>query len=403
LIPSREDTKENSISLVVSFWAENEDRQQNPHAHRQEVEAAMLTNLQNPHLDQLVVVLDSVSEGTTNCQTFIDHMAQRFHNITQGVLPSQSGQFPRLSKLACIERRQGQPNYFEMFHYATYHSTVTSNIVMMSNADQVFDDTLLHVKPMSKDTIFVLSTRGYEAVRVPTNIRNFYLSLVGDDGADNPEAYKRNGTNFATQDYCVNNKKVGEPETLYSGSWDTYIFYRSLLRTTLPMNSTKENYFTRMNFHREPEVYYMNQLSAEQAALYDITHSLQKKVTVWNACSLIRTWHFHLAPKMHHNDDIPNWPIHSDVMGGGYVYYEDYGPYVPSPLKRLKATKREPNIPRKYLPPPFAFAPLCFGIKECHSDNFHSGIFLHSEPHVDATTTVQLNRSTVPDGGEKRR
>jgi len=230
---------------------------------------------------------------------------------------------------------------------------------MMSNADQVFDDTLLHVKPMSKDTIFVLSTRGYEAVRVPTNIRNFYLSLVGDDGADNPEAYKRNGTNFATQDYCVNNKKVGEPETLYSGSWDTYIFYRSLLRTTLPMNSTKENYFTRMNFHQEPEVYYMNQLSAEQAALYDITHSLQKKVTVWNACSLIRTWHFHLAPKMHHNDDIPHWPLHSDAMGGGYVYYEDYGPDVPSPLWRLKATKRKPNIPRMFLPPPFAFAPLC--------------------------------------------
>jgi len=116
LIPSREDTKENSISLVVSFWAENEDRQQNPHAHCQEVEAAMLTNLQNPHLDQLVVVLDSVSEGTTNCQTFIDHMAQRFHNITQGVLPSQSGSTLRSFLSKKEEKEEKQFPFYPNWH-----------------------------------------------------------------------------------------------------------------------------------------------------------------------------------------------------------------------------------------------------------------------------------------------
>jgi len=394
---------QNRISLIISFWAEHElenkqqqEQQQKPHAaHRQEVEAAMLVNLQNPHLDQLVVILDSVREGTTNCQTFVDHMTQRFNSIPQAVSVSTSTSASllrkkgksNLLKLACIERTQGQPTYFEMFHYATYHPAVTSNIVIVSNTDQVFDETLSQAKPMANDTIFVVSTRGYEANRVPDSVRNQYLSLVGDDGGETSDTYKtkrEKGKDFPLRDRCVESMNVGKPERLYSDSWDTYIFHRSILRTTLPMNTTTP--FTRMNVRRKAEIYYMNQLGAEYVALHDITRDLLTKVTVWNACSLIRTWHFHMAPKMHHGGDSRHWPMHSGVLGGGYLYYEDYGPEVPYDLTNLTfdPDRRKRNNPRSSLPPPYAFAPMCFGAEECHSDNRQSGLFFHSQPHEDA-------------------
>jgi len=381
---------QNELSLVVSFWAENETEQSKPHAHRREVEAAMLTNLQNPNLDQLVVILDSVSEGTTTtCQSFIDYMTQRLQNITQ-TTPSSSAstlsgkkEEEDLPKLACIERELGQPNYYDLFHYAIYHPSITSSVVIVSNADQVFDETLVHAKSMNEDTIFVLSTHGYEADRVPDSVRNQYLSLVGNDGSDKP---KNKGKYAPMRNRCVDSMMVGRPEIQYSDSWDTYIFPRSLLKQTLSMknSTTTTSAFTRKNFHRQDEIYYMNQLGAEYVALYDITKDLISNVTVWNACQLIRTWHFHLAPKMHHTGDARHWPIHSGGLGGGYIYYEDYGLEVPHNPGKLDAHFKMPNTPWAILPPPYAFVPMCLGIKECHSDNRQSGIFFHSQPHEDA-------------------
>jgi acetyl-CoA acetyltransferase len=58
---------------------------------------------------------------------------------------------------------------------------------------------------------------------------------------------------------------------------------RVLVATTLPKNYKigKDNVqFTRRNLNREPTAYYMNELAAEYAALYDITRQLLGKVTV---------------------------------------------------------------------------------------------------------------------------
>lgn len=76
---------QDGISLLISFWAEKERSfgQLNPHAHRREIEAAMLTNLQNPHLHQVVVILDSVNANTTDCRGFVHYMTQRLDNITR--------------------------------------------------------------------------------------------------------------------------------------------------------------------------------------------------------------------------------------------------------------------------------------------------------------------------------
>ena len=77
-------------------------------------------------------------------------------------------------------------------------------------------------------------------------------------------------------------------------------------------------------------MYYMNEPGAEYAALHDIMQGLLGKVTVWNACHLIRTWHFHLEPKMHFSNISSNrWPHITSLNGGGYIIYENFGPIRP--------------------------------------------------------------------------
>jgi hypothetical protein len=174
--------------LVTSFWAARDAKDENStqHLHREEIEAAILANLQNPYLSQVVVILDSVNENTTNCSGFVHYMTRRSEKLTQSssFTLSQTNNHPTLPQLECIERRapsSGQPTYFEMFHYATYHPSITSEIVIMSNADQVFDDTVSAAMHLSKKMIFVLSTHGYNASRVPSSVRQHYRALVGDD------------------------------------------------------------------------------------------------------------------------------------------------------------------------------------------------------------------------------
>jgi hypothetical protein len=115
--------------------------------------------------------------------------------------------------------------------------------------------------------------------------------------------------------------------------------------------------FTRLNFARKPTEYYMNEAGAEYAALYNITRGLLGKVTVWNACHLIRMWHFHLAPKMHNSHG--QWPVMTDHFGGGYLLYEDFGPRRPSNGVSMKSNSTVSNHPSARVPTPSFFAPFC--------------------------------------------
>jgi hypothetical protein len=373
------------ISLVTSYWAQpkGENVQSKNHEHRREVEAALLANLQNPYLHQVVVVYDSVSDETTDCQGFVEYMTRRLDNITRLSSPYPStteNRPPPLPELQCIERRAPsiQPTYFEMFQYATVHPSITSEIVIMSNADQVFDDTIRYGAQIPKSTLFVLSTYGYAAARVPPIVRQQYLGVVGDDSGK------------ATSDRCNRRLKLDGTMKRYSNSWDSYIFHRSLLRDTLTTNDDKKGGpFTRLSFRREPTAYYMNELGADYAALFDITRDLRDKVTVWNACKIIRSWHFHLASKTHHGGNATGlWPHHSGRMGGGYIFYEDYGPLIPRDSAVLVSTDTTANVPGSYVPPPYAAAPMCAGFGSCYDENLHIGAFFQSEPQRDASKFI---------------
>jgi hypothetical protein len=369
----------NDISLVISFWAESQDDQRKPHPHRLEVEVAMLTNLLNTNLNQLVVILDSVSDETSDCAAFVEYMGRRRDSITG----NSSVPLAPLPELTCIERRElGQPTYFEMFRYATFHPSVTSDIVIISNGDQVFDDTLSHARAMSNTTIFVLSTHGYEPEKVPTRLRNQYLALVGNDSSALTDS-----ENWSDQrNRCVG--KLFSKKKNYSDSWDTYIFRRSLLRDTLQKSEHQTGGFTRLSHRRRPTPYYMNELAAEYAALYDITSDLLGKATVWNACNMIRSWHFHLAEKTHHRVE-PTWPRYSNIWGRGFIFYEDYGPTIPRDKMNLTSTRIVRNDPDSLVPPPYAFVPMCSDGGSCYEENHRDGSFFHSAPLKDAVRVRQ--------------
>jgi len=386
------------LSLVTSFWAEEvvditnvtgdhyrqSSSSNNP--HRPEIEAAILANLQNPNLQQIAVILDSVNETTMNCQGFVDYMTY----LSSKIYPNSSivkdeENSTALPKLACIERyRLGQPTYFEMFHYATYHPLITSDKVIISNADQVFDESISYAQQMSNTTIFVLGSYGYDRKKIPKAIRNQYRAFIGKD------------SRYGTANRCKDGRMRDEWFRGYGDSWDTYIFHRSLLQGSLPKNvdhngdrgpSNEDETFRRLNFQREPTVYYMNELAAEYVALYDVTKNLLGKVTVWNPCHVIRTWHFHLAEKMHRGGDKPKWPDHTSFFGGGYVFYDDFGPLIPEDLKTLDSptTTMKANTPLSLIPPPYAFVPFCYDIETCFSKNQSGLTFFHSQPHQDAS------------------
>jgi len=251
--PPQDNVLQEGLSLVTSFWAEALDtnaadgdpyqqsnnnnknnknnKDNNMNLHRREIEAAILANLQNPYLRQVVVILDSVNETTTmNCQGFIDYMTHLSTTMytTNSSLSlvdhDNSGNSTVSSKLACIERSGiGQPTYFEMFHYATYHPYITSDKVIISNADQVFDETIYYAQQMSNTILFVLGSHGYHIKRTPWNVRKQYRTVIKEK--EDPRG---------TMDRCKDGQMRGEWLRGYGDSWDTYIFHRSLLQGSLP-------------------------------------------------------------------------------------------------------------------------------------------------------------------------
>jgi hypothetical protein len=264
------------VSLVVGFWAGLDDETHHP--HRAEVEAALLANLENKQFDQIVVILDSVTENA-NCQ----HFVKRMNRLPEGGKPVSN------IALTCINRVENQPNYFEMFNY-TLHPDVIGDIVVMSNADQAFDDTIELARHVTHDAVLVLSTQGYNASTVPARLRKHYLASMPHDTTTTKE--------IVVEGHCAVLKfrsGTGEISQL-SYSWDTYIYDKNYIRDTLTSVA-----FKRKTYERNWVSFFMNENGAENAALHGLTHKLSN-IKIWNVCHLIHSYHFHLAPKTHRKD-----------------------------------------------------------------------------------------------------
>jgi hypothetical protein len=198
------------ISYITSFWAK--DRQATKVIpHRREIEAALLANIYNPHIDQVVIFLDGVStddaideEHKSSCVQFNQDMAELSRQFWDPLLFSVDP----MSKVTCVNVITGQPTYYQMFLNAV-SNVVIGDIVVMANADMAFDDSIAKARKLKEDVLLLLGTRGFSTDAIPPSTRQFYDVIVRSEYTD--EELKEWDI-----DQC----------NLNPWSWDTWIFHK---------------------------------------------------------------------------------------------------------------------------------------------------------------------------------
>eukprot|EP00985_Skeletonema_marinoi_P010630 scaffold4971_cov227-Skeletonema_marinoi.AAC.5 len=316
------------VSYVTSFWAKAPGTKIHP--HRREIEAALLANIYNPHIDQVVVFLDGVTSGDDNveeefkssCVHFYQDMAEINRQFLQRSASSNTHGVDPMSKVTCINIITGQPTYHQMFLNAL-SNVVTGDIVIMANADMAFDDSISKARKLKEDVLLVLGTRGFSMDATPASSRQFYDAIVGTEYMnnvnDNSERHKK--------DWDVDQCKVNP------WSWDTWIFHKESIQGQL-----QEEHFQRPSItSNEMTSFYMNENGAENAALWAMEQS-SNFATTYNACDEIQTWSFHLTLRTHHSQGKSVWSKNGDRV------------YIPKPWG---GTKKRPvfNGVRKDSPP----------------------------------------------------
>eukprot|EP00984_Skeletonema_dohrnii_P015371 scaffold6625_cov117-Skeletonema_dohrnii-CCMP3373.AAC.8 len=317
------------VSYVTSFWAKTP--QTKIHPHRREIEAALLANIYNPHIDQVVVFLDGVTSGDDNveeefkssCVHFYQDMAEINRQFLQRSASSNTHGVDPMSKVTCVNVITGQPTYHQMFLNAL-SNVVTGDIVIMANADMAFDDSISKARKLKEDVLLVLGTRGFSMDATPASTRQFYDAIVGTEYMnnnvnDNSERHKK--------DWDVDQCKVNP------WSWDTWIFHKESIHGQL-----QEEHFQRPSItSHEMTSFYMNENGAENAALWAMEQS-SNFATTYNACDEIQTWSFHLTFRTHHSQGKSVWSKNGDRV------------YIPKPWG---GTKKRPvfNGVRKDSPP----------------------------------------------------
>lgn len=274
----RTDSSQPKVSYVTSFWAQ--ERGSEVHPHRLEIRASLLANILNPHFDQVVIFLDGVKE-TASCDLFLRGMVQLSRTLDLSLFPTAADNHVDLfSKVTCVGSPNGQPNYYRMFMNAV-SDYVTGDIVVMANADQAFDDTMKLARSLNPEVLISLGTRGYSDF-IPPEADYFYKQIVGKV---HPQYLDPKNERQKTPDICMT----------IPGSIDTWIFHKNKLKETL-----RPEPFQRLNRGGKKEFFFMNEMQAENAAIWALNQCYQFQ-SYYHACEDIHSWHFHLTPKTHHS------------------------------------------------------------------------------------------------------
>ena len=293
----------------------------------------MLANINNPYFHQTVILLDGVS-NQANCSHFVQEMKQLQHRFASATNTNSTITVDQYfhNKVNCVNIQGGQPTYFQMFNYSMNPTIVRGDLVVLSNADHVFDDTISKIPrmmnhpkyntPPSSTTnwttlIMTLSSRGYSPETVPKYVQEYHAHFIS----------KQDRTHTTEVDRCRSTLK--RPKT----SWDTYIFRPDDFRYSSSSSSSFGKYnndhnsnndtssydhsqqrlviheddFKRPKLNGTMTPYYMNEMGGENAALYDLLYSINdnnnntttKLMLHRNGCRHINSWHFHLTKKMH--------------------------------------------------------------------------------------------------------
>ena len=287
-----------SISFLTSHFSTGEPASvpfasDEAERHYNEIETAILTNVFNPALAEVVVIYDSVTPAN-NCT----HLA---HRLRQRV-PKVRGFFKRNepATFTCVDRLEGQPSYMAMFEYANA-LPFQGELVVLGNADGTMDETIGRLAPMAPGSVVALSVTSSLDSKEAEPIRRAYEDLVGP--LCNPRPASRCLRDESERRESAEQGIAFElyvwPEQL--SSWDGYVFrppLPPLSPAILPPNLT------------------MNMMGAENRAGLALTHALNSSALIDgrlpNACGHVNWHHLHCAPKMHATETnaaftVPEW------------------------------------------------------------------------------------------------
>jgi hypothetical protein len=296
---------ETKVSYITSFWAKPPNEEQvNP--HRREVEAALVTNIHNPHFDQIVVFLDTQENAISesSCSNFYQDMADLSREVFHMSVEEANGVLT--AKVTCVNVMTGQPTYYQMFTNALSEEVI-GGVVVLANADMAFDDTVSLARTLHPEVLVVLGTSGFTN-NIPTPIKNIYEQVVGTD-------YMTNYSVEQLKEWGIN--RCTDRESKWS--WDTWIFHKDRL-----VGKLNEENFKRRIQNNDLVPFNMNENGAENASLWAIQQAYPFS-SIYNACDRIHSWHFHLTPKTHKVREVPWWNVDPESVPrpwGGYTYPE---------------------------------------------------------------------------------
>lgn len=241
------------LNVLSSYWAES--AQKFSHPHRAEIEAAIALNLGNCRLELIRIILDGSSEFS-NCSHFerdILHLHAKLQTSCR-------------AKFDCVDRVATQPSYFDMFNYAKAED-LREGIVILTNADIVFDESVELLKNLSSGVLLTIATRGL-SLDTPHSIRRGYRSLIGLESSD------------AMKNLC---------DIRRQNSWDSWAFHPD------DITPKSKNFVDGL----KGKHFFMNEMASENSALHAIVTSSKRILNYFQACDHVHTWHFHETAKTH--------------------------------------------------------------------------------------------------------
>ena len=268
-----------NVTLLVSHY-EVRTRKDQP-THYAEIERALALNLQLPLLGEVVVLYDHARAG--GCERLATRLLARLHVR----LPAERKRRAIMRKLSCRERTL-RATYGELFAFAS-ESLRTDSLVLLANADIVFDESLTQLPPTPHGHVHTLT--------------------VNTDGE------------------CR-----WQPDEAHTMSWDAYAF-----RVPLP-DGLRSSAASAAAFGTNGGLV-MNSIHAENRAACALVLG---GASLHSACLLVRVRHVHTAPKMHAEPIEPaHWLDHCEG--------ESYGQAYPKGAPRPNATHGE-GWPCEYYP-----------------------------------------------------
>lgn len=332
------------FSLVTSLFSRisNETAwDKKKQIHLEEIEAAIVVNSISGLFKDINIIYETQND---NCNNLLNRLNLKIKKVLTHLPPygkyfnyeSLELNYRNSTNLNIIGKKFSylnctstdlQPSYKNLLEFAFSGKKLNlgSSIVVLSNADVVYDKSLIKLSKMSKNIVNLLTVHGFPNKDHGSRIAH---QILVENINQNT-----NCNHWGTKSYCsmdnINGPTFGRwPNMLYS--YDAFI-------TKLPLNLFSENNslylpidiiekdnifnkdlssistFERNNNLKKNQTYILDHLSniytnmrgAEQAVACTFLRSSSPLtgsiVKVWNACKWVKLWHLHCAPKLHHN------------------------------------------------------------------------------------------------------